>query len=342
MTSTPSNPPPPPPLHLTIRFTTTQPDLPLHIPSPHLTTPVHLKQLIRSALPPNLSTHRLRLIHAGRPLADNVPLTQLLKYAPPPPPPPSASRSIKGKERATPDTSNRPIPGASKKAPIYIHCSIGPVLPSTALVQESDSATSLTASLTDAFNNRSITSTSTTPHSTTGAATPSPDPTTGAAQTSNNSNNNNNNNDSPTPDPSTTPRPLGFDRLLTAGFTQSEIQTLRSHFLALLSHTHTPDNLPSPQEMRLLEDRWLDNSTSGADALAGISTTTTTALGEDEDGEAGGLDDMLWGTLMGFFWPVGAGVWVCREEGVWTRRRKVAVLAGCVVSFVFGLFRVTS
>jgi len=30
---------------------------------------------------------------------------------------------------------------------------------------------------------------------------------------------------------------------------------------------------------------------------------------------------LIWGNLMGFFWPVGAMFWLMREEGVWSGGR---------------------
>jgi hypothetical protein len=55
--------------------------------------------------------------------------------------------------------------------------------------------------------------------------------------------------------------------------------------------------------------------------------------------EEGGLDDMLWGYLTGFFWPLGGLVWGFREEGVWARRRQVAVVMGVVLNAAFGFMR---
>ena len=61
---------------------------------------------------------------------------------------------------------------------------------------------------------------------------------------------------------------------------------------------------------------------------------------DDEEGGAGGLDDILWGNVMGFFWPVGAVVWGFREEGVWSKRRQIAVLTGVLVNLAFSVLRV--
>lgn len=134
------------------------------------------------------------------------------------------------------------------------------------------------------------------------------------------------------PSSTTTPAPRGFDRLLTAGFTAAEVSTLRTQFLAIQAHTHTPDTMPTGQDLLALEEQWLDNgsnsATAGSDGAGGFG-------GDD----ARGLDDLIWGNLMGFFWPVGAMFWLMREEGVWSGRRQTAVLAGFVMNLTFGLFR---
>lgn len=86
----------------------------------------------------------------------------------------------------------------------------------------------------------------------------------------------------------------------------------------------------------MLEDRWIDESTSsggGGDGGDG---------GVGDDGEGGGLEDMLWGNVMGFFWPLGAVVWLLREEGVRSKRRQIAVFTGLLVNVAFSVLRVTS
>ena len=62
--------------------------------------------------------------------------------------------------------------------------------------------------------------------------------------------------------------------------------------------------------------------------------------GEDDLG--GGLEDMLWGNVMGFFWAVGAIVWLVREEGVWSKRRQVGVVTGVLVNIAFCVLRIGS
>lgn len=279
---------PPPSLLLTIRFSASLPDLHLPISEPRKTTTVALKRLIRTHLPPTLSSHRIRLIHAGKALADTTTLSTSLKLHPSPPPPnPAISESAKAKGKAA--VRDPPTPH------IYIHCSIGDVvLSATELAAE--------AALAD----------STDPN-----APPSPkDARANAA--------------------STTAAPRGFDRLLSAGFTAAEVAQLRSQFLAIQAHTHTPDTMPSPNSLRALEDRWIDNDASATGAGTGAGDAG--GPGSDED-TRGALQDMLWGAVMGFFWPIGAGVWILREEGVWTWRRKMAVCAGLVVNLVFGCIR---
>jgi len=129
--------------------------------------------------------------------------------------------------------------------------------------------------------------------------------------------------------------PQGFDRLLSAGLSPTEVASLRSQFLAIQSHTHTPDTMPSAAELRGLEERWLDAGTPMHGGGAGSGS-----LADDEAG--GGLEDMLWGNIMGFFWAVGAIVWLCREEGVWSKRRQIGVVTGVLVNVAFCILRTGS
>jgi hypothetical protein len=128
----------------------------------------------------------------------------------------------------------------------------------------------------------------------------------------------------------TAPAPRGFDRLLNAGFTAAEVSSLRLQFLAIQAHTHTPDSMPSPDELRSLEDQWLDNSNN--------VETTGGGLADPEDA-AGALDDLLLGATCGFFWPIGCLLWAGREEGIWTRRRKMAVVMGVIMNVAVGVLR---
>lgn len=284
-------------LDLTIRFSASLPDLLLSVPDPAFSTTSALKQLIRKHLPPELSDRRIRLIYAGKSLADAASLTSSLKLPPP-------SRTPSRPSTPLPEHATFPHPNKGKSAirdppslsRLYIHCSIGDVtLSPRELAEEARLVAQSNASAT---RNTSDPETATSP----------------AANTT------------------TTPAPRGFDRLLNTGFTLSEIQSLRSQFLAIQAHTHTSADMPSPNTLRRLEDQWLDNSNE-AGAVGGGGGFV------DDEGQAGALDDMLWGAVMGFFWPVGCIWWLCGEEGVWTRRRKVAVVIGAVVNAGFGVVR---
>ncbi|MCJ1466944.1 hypothetical protein MMC07_005566 [Pseudocyphellaria aurata] len=134
--------------------------------------------------------------------------------------------------------------------------------------------------------------------------------------------------------------PAGFDALLSAGLSAPEIASLRSQFLALHAHTHTPDTMPSAHEMRVLEERWLDHNTV-SDGIPGGTDGAGWAVGGGggDDGEGAALEDMLWGSVMGFFWAVGALGWLVREEGVWSGRRRGAVAMGVMVNLAVCLLR---
>jgi hypothetical protein len=300
-------------LELIIRFTASIADLPLSIEHPSTTTTLSIKVQIRDRLPSNLSSNRLRLIHAGKVLPDTAPLSVSLNLINRAPPPPRSSKA-KGKEPVRENGTGPPLR-------IYIHCSIGDALTTSELESERSTAKDLEEQLALSLRRRKSSS-ATLAEAASGwlrasglsALTPT---------TSNNA--------------TTTPAPRGFDRLASAGFSQSDIQSLRNTFRAHLAHTHTPDTMPHGAALVALEDRWLDNSATDS---AGAPSAGDGGFDDDTEGSA--LDDMLWGNVIGFFWPIGAIVWGFREEGVWTRRRAIAVFTGICVNLVFGFARVSS
>lgn len=316
-------------LELTIRFSASLSDLHLSIPlhtQPNANTST-LKQLIRSRLPAEYASRRIRLIYSGKALADDAVLSTILKRPASHPPTRTATpRPGSAPGIATPTSSNNKDTPLSAKAKgklptrdtlstiqrIYIHCSIGDVVLSTSELADE-------------------------------AHTAAPKPTSTAADTT-----------KPQPEnatttssiPPPTPALRGFDRLLTSGFTPTEISSLRMQFLAIQAHTHTPDDMPSPDSLRELEDQWLDNSNDGSssNAFPGASGSgageTAGLLAGSEEQEGGALDDMIYGTAMGFFWPLGCLMWAFREQGIWSARRRMAVVVGVVLNVGLGVVRV--
>jgi hypothetical protein len=275
-------------LHITVRFTTSIPDLLLDISEPDETTVIALKHLIRSKLGPPTAQHRFRFIHSGKLLKDDDILSAVLKIPPPPPRAPD----LKGKGKAVEPPPQR----------VYINCSIGDALSSSELSAEAVAATAASkkvkkTSRGEARNGGLLQSTTT-----------------------------------------TTPAPRGFVRLLTAGFTPAEVNQLRLQFRSIQSNIHTPDTMPSPDTLLRMEDAWIDDNAGNAGAGAGNGGFD---FGEDGLG-SGALDDLLWGNIMGFLWPLGCIGWLIREGGVWSRRRQIAVFTGFVLSLTFGMLRVVS
>jgi len=291
------------PLSLIVRFSLPIRDLPITIASPSTTTPQALAHLyIRPHLPNIYANCPLRLISSGALLPQKTPLSTSLRLPKSSlPPPPKAANS---NNHADPNPKGK---GKAKdegttlhnKTPIYIHCA----LTTTTTLSPSDLAAEASA-----------------------ASPPSPN--------------------SPT-SPSNAAPPLqslarvnsvsqGFDRLASAGLSATEIAALRSQFVAIQAHTHTPDTMPSASELRVLEERWLDSGAYDSGTMGGAGAG---GGGWEDEGGGAGLEDMLWGCVMGFFWAVGSLGWLVREEGVWTRRRKVAVVTGVVVNLLVGLLR---
>jgi len=304
-------PPTTAPIDVVVRFSTSNPDLILRISRPATTSALTLKQKVRAQLSTPQSESRLRLIHAGKVVADEQALGKSLHARIPPPPKADAGKSEKAKGKRPVREFDGLEDGDGdadedvEVLRVYVHCSIGDALLPAELAAEAKAAEDADATLTSNLQSDVV------GHSTHGG--------TGDGQ------------HVPTSS-TTTPAPRGFDRLLTAGFTAVEVATLRTQFLAIQAHTHTPDTMPTGQDLLALEELWLDNgsntATAGGDTAGGFG-------GEDSRG----LDDLIWGNLMGFFWPVGAMFWLMREEGVWSGRRQTAVLAGFVMNLTFGLFR---
>ncbi|KGQ01679.1 hypothetical protein PAAG_11524 [Paracoccidioides lutzii Pb01] len=339
---------------LTIRFSASIPDVLLEIPEPARLTAAGLKQLIRQRLPRHLSTHRLRLIYAGKALEDSSSLASALNIASQPtryksPAPPRDANYLNDKDKCK----------GKGKAPVrepptppfrtYIHCSVGDIILSAAELEAEARLTQVNreshghgegkgenksglvevdVSLLGPPNSLSPLSSST-------SAAPTLPGTLSAAHGQSSGN---------TSQQPLTTGPRGFDRLLEAGFTPAEVSALRSQFLALQSLSHTPDTMPSGAELRRLEDIWMDEGGPvGSSETLGGNGGPGVGGGISNDvvgGNSGALDDMLWGSVMGFFWPVGCGLWLLREQGVWSWRKGLAVFVGVVVNLGFGVVRI--
>lgn len=87
-----------------------------------------------------------------------------------------------------------------------------------------------------------------------------------------------------------------------------------------------------------MEDAWIDDNGGAAGGAGGNQGFD---FGDDSLG-GGALDDLLWGNIMGFLWPLGCVGWLIREQGVWSRRRQIAVFTGFMLSLSFGMLRVMS
>jgi DUF2407 C-terminal domain len=124
--------------------------------------------------------------------------------------------------------------------------------------------------------------------------------------------------------------PLGFDRLREQDWTADDIASLRATFLVRLARSHAPHNMPAGEELRALEDQWLDSTEMG-----GVGVV-------DEEDEAAALDDRLWGSMMGFFWPPALILGARGHGGAWSERRRLAVVLGVLINLLFGVLRATT
>ncbi|KAI2790533.1 hypothetical protein POX_d06050 [Penicillium oxalicum] len=297
-------------LLIIVRFSASIADLNLDVPNAETTTGAGLKQLIRAKLPLNLINHRLRLIYAGPGHLARSRKTRRRRRR-------RKEEEDDGEDEAVEEDGDESSsvrqsllkskkkgkqPVRDTRPRLYIHCSIGDVA-----LSESDLAAEAAVASTYLLQKRKDESRS-------ALLSTSPDQSPSAQEST------------------TTPAPRGFDRLLAAGFTPAEVTALRSQFLRR-------------DELRDLEDRWMDEGSTVAQAQAGGQVGAGGSGGDDDGGFGPGsptvIDDMLWGAVMGFFWPIGCVLWLRREDGVWSWRKGMAVFAGLVVNGVFGGFRIT-
>ncbi|KAL1883943.1 hypothetical protein Daus18300_000051 [Diaporthe australafricana] len=310
-----------PPLLLTVRFSTSIPDLLLDIPHPSRTTVAALKHLIRTRLEQPNSQRRLRFIHGGKILPDTAVLGAVLKVLPPPPSAASTSASLAtAKSEHDPKGKGKGVEGAGHLAQrVYVNCSIGDLLTDAELEEERKRADEPVPEQPAAAGLSSPYPPSQSPLPGGGGAGAG-----GAGQER---------------------APRGFDRLLSAGFTAAEVNQLRLQFRSIQEARHTADTLPSPDTLRGMEDAWIDNNNAGtapATLPAGggdEAEAAAAAAGGDEFGVAGVLDILLKGMFIGFVWPLGAIGWLVRDEEKIPKRMRVFVYFGFVLSLLIGTIR---
>lgn len=312
---------PTPTLLLTIRFSTGVADLDLDVPSPQSTTVVSLKHTLRGRLASNA---RIRLIYQGRILPDGSVLSSVIRGLPDIPGPVSSAPLLAGLHLSGDTSSSGGDAAAAAKGKgkakanaervvrIFLNCSIGDELSAEDLAKEEAAARRP-------------------PELPKSAAPSGPG---GAADRDR---------DQVAPRTTVTPRPRGFDRLLQAGFTPSEVTTLRTQFATIHADRFEPDEPPSPDTMRGLEDAWIDSNASmgggsggrrgGAGGQAG---ETGPNFDEDVSGLAHSLDLLIRGMTIGFFFPLGSLTWLLRH-GIWSDKWQVFVGAGVVLSILVGI-----
>ncbi|KAI3394553.1 hypothetical protein diail_2544 [Diaporthe ilicicola] len=308
-----------PPLLLTVRFSTSIPDLLLDIPHPSRTTVAALKHLIRTRLEQPNSQRRLRFIHGGKILPDSAVLGAVLKVLPPPP----SAAVVRDENDPKGKGKGKAVEGGGHLAQrVYVNCSIGDLLTDAELDEERKRAEEPVPEQQPAAGS--------------GLSSPypqsqSPLPGGGSAAAA-------------AAGAGQERAPRGFDRLLSAGFTAAEVNQLRLQFRSIQEARHTADTLPSPDTLRGMEDAWIDNNNAGT-APTTMPTggdeaeAAAVAGGGEEFGVAGVLDILLKGMFIGFVWPLGAIGWLVRDEEKIPKRMRVFVYFGFVLSLLIGTIR---
>ncbi|ODV63275.1 Dsc3p ASCRUDRAFT_67396 [Ascoidea rubescens DSM 1968] len=157
---------------------------------------------------------------------------------------------------------------------------------------------------------------------------------------------------------STTPAPVGFDRLRSQGFTDQEINDLRVQFRNIYGFSSTTglsntvndlfetehgidlnaeddpnfraSNPTEINDIRQLEERWMDNGANEPDDQLNMVAMNNNVLGSNQDLLIGMLMGCLLGVLSLFF---------LREEFMISKRQKMAIIGGLITNFTFCLLR---
>lgn len=291
-----------PPLLLTVRFSTSLPDLLLDIAHPNRTTIAALKHLIRSRLEQPNSQRRLRFIHGGKILADNAIVSAVLKPLPPPPKDDLADHKGKGKAVEGRDVQR-----------VYVNCSIGDLLTDAELEAEKLKAE-------EPVPDEALTA----------PATPLPPGgrSNGAGGEQDRG-------------PRGFERLLaaGFT---TAEVNQLRLQFRSIQEARHTADTlPSPDTLRSMEDAWMDNNNAGVSAVAGGTSTEEGAALDGAAGGlGDEFGLAGVLDLLLKGMFIGFVWPLGAIGWLVRDEEKIPKRMRVFVYFGFVLSLLIGTIRV--
>lgn len=131
---------------------------------------------------------------------------------------------------------------------------------------------------------------------------------------------------------STTPAPIGFDRLASAGFSQEDITALREQFRQLygdLPASNADTDTAEGRDIRQLEERWIDSSVNEMDEFNSVNAGSS---------HLGGNEDLLIGILIGCLLGV-LSLFLLKEEQLFSKRQRMAIVAGFIVNFSFALVR---
>lgn len=127
------------------------------------------------------------------------------------------------------------------------------------------------------------------------------------------------------PQQNTAPQPVGFDRLLSQGFSQLDILDLRRQFQSIYGSS----NLPT-EDLRNLEERWIDSTVNNEiDEFQNIGT----GAGQDTNFEL--LIGIIIGSLLGLLLLFLLNL----EYLQLSKRSKMAIIAGVIVNFSFAVVR---
>lgn len=126
----------------------------------------------------------------------------------------------------------------------------------------------------------------------------------------------------------TTTQAVGFDRLRSVGFSDEEIELLREQFRSTYGDLeNVVQESQGGRDIRQLEEQWMESGASDEDQFNSVPIA-------DYKRNRDLLIGLIIGCLLGIF-----SLLLLKQEGLFSKRQKMAIVAGLLVNLFFGLIR---
>lgn len=129
---------------------------------------------------------------------------------------------------------------------------------------------------------------------------------------------------------------IGFDKLRDSGFTEEDIQYIRTQFHRL--HGTTVDR--TSKEAKNLEEQWLNRNGETLVDESKKEKKNTIMIGKNLMFAVveGTYKEMVWGFIFGLFLGIICLFWF--RNYVFSKKKRTGIVAGMLINVSFGIFHV--